>query len=326
MDTSKAGDGKLKAKLISPSGKEVPVRIEPTGEGFVAKFVPEEEGPHELDMSYGNCPLTTEPISMNISPKLDPTKCKAWGPGLKGGHVEKPAEFTIDVRGAGLGGLGVTVEGPSESEISCNDNGDGTCVVFYTPSTVGDYAVNILFAEQHIPGSPFTAKVIDPSKVKADGPGLGSGCFQDFPCTFEVDCIEAGQAAVEEGDLPVVCTVKGPDGKPLDVKIEPVEEEEIYKVTYQPTEQGPHTLDLTYAGHPVPEFPKMVGVKEPIDLSKVELDGMGLDDGNFFKFMIKFLSFIFILPISYCNTCLFFITKLHLFNFFSHRDFLNKLL
>ena len=280
LDTSKAGHGKLKAKLISPSGKEVPVRVEPTGEGYVAKFVPEEEGPHKLEMTYGGSPLTSEPITMDIAPKVDPTKCKAFGPGLTSGHVDQPAEFTIDVRGAGLGGLGVTVEGPSESEISCNDNGDGTCVVFYTPTTIGDYAINILFAEQHIPGSPFTSKVIDSSKVKAEGPGLGSGCFMDFPCTFEVDCIDAGPAAVEEGDLPLTCTVKDPDGNPLDVKIEPCEEEDVYKVTYQPTQQGPHSLDLSYAGYPVPEFPKMAGVKEPIDLSKIELDGPGLEEGN----------------------------------------------
>ncbi len=154
--------------------------------------------------------------------------------------------------------------------------------MFYTPTTVGDYNINILFAEQHIPGSPFISKVIDSSKVKADGPGLSSGCFCDFPCTFEVDCIDAGPAYVEEGDLPVACTVKGPDGKPVDAKIEPCEEDEVYKVTYKPEQQGPHTVDLSYAGYPVPEFPKMVGVKEPIDLSKVELEGDGLDDGNLF--------------------------------------------
>lgn len=103
---------------------------------------------------------------------------KAFGPGLKGGLVGNPAEFTIDTKGAGTGGLGLTVEGPTEAKIECSDNGDGTCSVSYLPTEPGDYLVNILFEEVHIPGSPFKADVqmpFDPSKVVASGSGLKRG-------------------------------------------------------------------------------------------------------------------------------------------------------
>lgn len=86
-----------------------------------------------------------------------------------------PAEFTIDTKGAGTGGLGLTVEGPTEAKIECSDNGDGTCSVSYLPTEPGDYLVNILFEEVHIPGSPFKADIqmpFDPSKVVASGAGL----------------------------------------------------------------------------------------------------------------------------------------------------------
>lgn len=100
---------------------------------------------------------------------------KASGPGLKGGLVGCPAEFTIDTKGAGTGGLGLTVEGPTEAKIECSDNGDGTCSVSYLPTEPGEYLVNILFEEVHIPGSPFKADIqmpFDPSKVMASGSGL----------------------------------------------------------------------------------------------------------------------------------------------------------
>lgn len=103
---------------------------------------------------------------------------KAFGPGLKGGLVGNPAEFTIDTKGAGTGGLGLTVEGPTEAKIECSDNGDGTCSVSYLPTEPGDYLVNILFEEVHIPGSPFRADIqmpFDPSKVVASGSGLKRG-------------------------------------------------------------------------------------------------------------------------------------------------------
>lgn len=55
-------------------------------------------------------------------------------------------------RGAGIGGLGITVEGPSESKISCKDNKDGSCSAEYIPYATGDYDVNITYGGEHIPG------------------------------------------------------------------------------------------------------------------------------------------------------------------------------
>jgi len=60
---------------------------------------------------------------------------------------------------SGNGGLGLTVEGPCEAKIECIDNGDSTCSVSYLPTEAGDYKINILFADEHIPGSPFTGKI-----------------------------------------------------------------------------------------------------------------------------------------------------------------------
>lgn len=55
-------------------------------------------------------------------------------------------------RGAGIGGLGITVEGPSESKMSCKDNKDGSCSVEYVPFSTGLYDVNITYGGEHIPG------------------------------------------------------------------------------------------------------------------------------------------------------------------------------
>ena len=68
----------------------------------------------------------------------------------------KPADFTVETKGAGAGGLSLAIEGPSEAKLTCNDHGDGTCSVKYTPTEPGDYE---MFANEHIRGSPFNAKV-----------------------------------------------------------------------------------------------------------------------------------------------------------------------
>jgi len=61
----------------------------------------------------------------------------------------------VFVTGAGTGGLGLAIEGPSEAKMTCKDNRDGSCSVEYVPTEPGEYDVSIRFADQHIPGSPF---------------------------------------------------------------------------------------------------------------------------------------------------------------------------
>ena len=53
--------------------------------------------------------------------------------------------------------------------MTCRDNRDGSCAVEYFPTKKGDYDISVKFADEHIPGSPFTVKIADeinPSKVR----------------------------------------------------------------------------------------------------------------------------------------------------------------
>jgi len=72
--------------------------------------------------------------------------------GLEGGHTNQPAIFTVETRGAGQGGLGLAIEGPSEAKMNCRDNRDGSCTVEYLPTKPGDYDIAIKFADRPIPG------------------------------------------------------------------------------------------------------------------------------------------------------------------------------
>lgn len=53
----------------------------------------------------------------------------------------------------------MSIEGPSQAQLNCVDNADGTCLASYFPTEPGEYKINVKFAEEHIPGSPFTAKI-----------------------------------------------------------------------------------------------------------------------------------------------------------------------
>ena len=59
----------------------------------------------------------------------------------------------------GYGGLSLSIEGPSKADIECHDNEDGSCRVTYKPTEPGNYIVNVKFADEHVPGSPFLVKI-----------------------------------------------------------------------------------------------------------------------------------------------------------------------
>lgn len=196
---------------------------------------------------------------------------QAYGPGLQGGVVGKPAPFAIDTKGAGTGGLGLTVEGPCEAKIECQDNGDGSCSVSYFPTEPGEYAINILFADQHIPGSPFKAVVqslFDPSKVTAQGSGLERGKVHE-PGSFVVDCSKAGEAEL-------TIEIVSDSGIKAEVQVQN-SSEGTYSITYIPKCHGMYTITVKYGDQAVPQFPSRLQVDPAVDASGVKVYGPGVD-------------------------------------------------
>lgn len=267
------GQGNVGVKMTSPSGRPIPCKLESDkAKGtHSVKYIPPEEGQYKVEVSYDGNPVMGSPFGVEAVMPADPSKVRAFGPGLKGGIVGKPAPFTIDTKGAGAGGLGLTVEGPCEAKIECQDNGDGTCSVFYLPTEAGEYSINILFAEQHIPGSPFKAAVraaLDPGKVTASGPGLEKAKAGE-PATFTVDCTRAG-------DAELTIEIVSETGTKAEVHIQKTAEG-TFSVTYTPPFHGTHTITIKYGGQMIPQFPKVLQVEPSVDTSGVHVYGPGVE-------------------------------------------------
>ncbi|KAM9407178.1 filamin-C-like isoform 15-T15 [Salvelinus alpinus] len=267
------GQGKLDVKITSPSRRPIPCKLESdtANEVHTVKYIPPEEGPYKVDISYDGNPVPGSPFTVEGVMPPDPSKVHAYGPGLQGGMVGKPAPFAIDTKGAGTGGLGLTVEGPCEAKIECQDNGDGSCSVSYLPTEPGEYAINILFAEQHIPGSPFKAtvqSVFDPSKVTASGPGLERGKVNEAG-SFVVDCAKAG-------DAELTIEIISDSGSKAEVRVQN-NSDGTYSITYIPQFHGMYTITIKYGGHAVPKFPARVQVDPAVDTSGVKVYGPGVE-------------------------------------------------
>uniref|UniRef100_W5KSA5 Filamin C n=1 Tax=Astyanax mexicanus TaxID=7994 RepID=W5KSA5_ASTMX len=267
------GQGKVDVKITSPSRRPIPCKVESgtANEVHTVKYIPPEEGPYKVDINYDGNPVPGSPFTVEGVMPPDPSKVRAYGPGLKGGIVGKPAPFAIDTKGAGTGGLGLTVEGPCEAKIECQDNGDGSCSVSYLPTEPGEYAINILFADAHIPGSPFKAmvqSVFDPSKVTASGPGLERGKVNEA-ASFTVDCSKAGEAEL-------TIEIISDSGAQAEVHVQN-NSDGTYSITYIPPFHGMYTITINYGGHAVPKFPARVQVDPAVDTSGVKVFGPGVE-------------------------------------------------
>uniref|UniRef100_A0A8C2DCL5 Filamin B n=1 Tax=Cyprinus carpio TaxID=7962 RepID=A0A8C2DCL5_CYPCA len=264
---------------------------------YTVKYTPVQQGEMVVTVTFGGDPVSKSPFAVGVAAPLDLSKIqvdglenridqnlvflsvqvKAFGPGLKGGLVASPAEFTIDTKGAGTGGLGLTVEGPTEAKIECSDNGDGTCSVSYLPTEPGEYLVNILFEDVHIPGSPFHADIqypFDPTKVVASGSGLKRGKVGEIS-VLNVDCTKAG---------PGQLTLEAEPDSGAKAKTEVLDNKDgTYTVTYVPLTAGMYTLLLKYGGKTVPNFPAKVTVDPAVDTSKVKVFGPGVTGEGVFR-------------------------------------------
>ncbi|NWZ99489.1 FLNA protein, partial [Nesospiza acunhae] len=246
---SKAGGPLVKALVSNPSGNVTETFVEDRGDGtYHVEYTPYEEGLHKVDVTYGGSPVPLSPFRVPVTEGCDPSRVRVHGPGIQSGTTNQPNKFTVETRGAGTGGLGLAVEGPSEAKMSCTDNKDGSCSVEYIPYEPGTYSLNVTYGGHQVPGSPFqvpVSDVVDASRVTCGGPGLTPGHVRaNVPQTFTVDTSKAGVA-------PLDVKVQGPKGvlEPVDVADNG---DGTQRVSYVPTREGPYSISVRYGDHEVP--------------------------------------------------------------------------
>ncbi|XP_076469743.1 LOW QUALITY PROTEIN: filamin-A-like [Babylonia areolata] len=268
------GEGQVQAILTTPTGRKVATKVSNNKDGtYPVLYTPMEQGPQALDVTYDGNPIPGSPFKVNAVPGNDPNRVRAYGPGLEGGVTNKPNKFTVDMKGAGKGALGLGIQGPTEAKMKCKDNHDGTCEVEYFPDQPGNYDISVNFAGKPIPDSPFRVRVsseVDASKVKCYGPGVDSkGVTAGAPATFTVDTKEAG-------DAPLQVTYTDQTGATRPANVVPVEEG-VFQASYVPAEEGKCKVDVQYGGTEVPNSPFQMRVLPGVDVSKVKVTGPGVE-------------------------------------------------
>lgn len=165
IDTRRAGPGELTAHCTGPR-KVAYCELYDHGDAtFTLNVKPQEPGKHALTIKYAGQHVQGSPFTLRVAGAPDASKVRVYGPGIEHGVLATfQSRFICDTRGAGAGQLTVRVRGPKGAfrvEMQRESQKDRTILCKYDPTEPGDYRVEVKWAGDHVPGSPFHVMIFD---------------------------------------------------------------------------------------------------------------------------------------------------------------------
>lgn len=165
IDTRRAGPGELSAHCVGPQKVAYCELYDHSDGTFTLNVKPQESGRHILTVKYGGVDVPGSPFTVRVSGAPDASKVRVYGPGIEHGVLATfQSRFICDTRGAGAGQLTVRVRGPKGAfrvEMQRESQKDRTILCKFDPTEPGDYRVEVKWAGEHVPGSPFTVMIFD---------------------------------------------------------------------------------------------------------------------------------------------------------------------
>uniref|UniRef100_A0A2L2Y5X3 Putative filamin n=1 Tax=Parasteatoda tepidariorum TaxID=114398 RepID=A0A2L2Y5X3_PARTP len=251
-----------------PSGKyDKPVIIDNHDGTVTFKYDPREIGSHELYIKHNLEPVQGSPFKFHVDNVANGT-LTAYGDGLVQGVAGEPCNITVsNNKSNAIGKINVSVEGPSRAEVTCHDNKDGTMSVIYVPPSPGEYKVSIKAGDQHVRGSPFTAKITAEGRKRSQ---ITLGHSSEVSLNVqekEVKCLNA--SIIAPSGLEEPCFVKKRQDGSLGI-------------SFTPREEGEHQINVKKLGKHLPGSPFKINVlvKDIGNATKVKITGAGLKEGK----------------------------------------------
>ena len=247
-DSGLLKDGDLSAEMNKLDGSDkVSVEMKETGLGsYTLSYNARNIGEYQLQITYEGKQINNSPFSINIKHPPDASKCVA-----EFSETEVLAgitpQFTVNCKEAGFGELTVKIKDSTKKNVQAKISEDEQMyTVSFEVTTVGEYAIEVLWSGMTIPGSPFTLNCFDPSKVAIKNLPLA----QDFLAfTGESLALEADTKKAGKGTL--TSQVILADGSSQDVDLT-VNNLGMHQMTHSFASTGTLEVAFFFNGHRVP--------------------------------------------------------------------------
>eukprot|EP01105_Mastigella_eilhardi_P027309 TRINITY_DN835_c1_g1_i1.p1 TRINITY_DN835_c1_g1~~TRINITY_DN835_c1_g1_i1.p1 ORF type:complete len:773 (-),score=204.32 TRINITY_DN835_c1_g1_i1:2823-5141(-) len=296
------GGANFVVTVTAPDGSQLPesdIKVDDKGDGtYPVTYTPRKAGPNKVAITLNGVNTIKSPHTVPISPPMpDPSKCRAFGPGVDGCTAGAPTNFTIQARNridepitAGGHPFKTEVRGPFGEDIPAEtkDNGDGTYTVSYDPAP-GIDVVSVSLNGKPVANSPYKVEVLaDPfvacsAQSYAFGPGVEGPCNTFDSCVFTIQAVRPDGEKMTTGADVFSVDVYSPDDDELPKTTVVDNNDGTYTATYHAPTPGKHRVEVILHNRRVPLFfthikdsPFSVGVAPGVDPSKCTASGPGL--------------------------------------------------
>ena len=262
----------IEIDIDSSDGKATHDVVDNEDGTYKVTYTANKPGAYSIAVKCYDKHIPGSPFNLTVVPRADASKCKAEGPALHPNSLKiegNPLDITVDTTKAGTGDLQVEVIGPDGIEPTVYiASEEGIYSLKFDVPKAGKYLINIKWAGEHIPGSPFKLKVYpgpNAGAVKAYGPGLEP--------SFEVG--EVGEFTIETKNAGIgtlTIRVHGVKGA-FKITAEPVQEDNprMLRAHYDPKEPGDYIVAVRWSGTHVPGSPFNVNIRKKPKPKKVKL-------------------------------------------------------
>ena len=262
------GDGPLTAEAFKYSGDEqleqgesCEVTVEKEDDGkYKLTFAPPSPDEYSLSIKWGDEPIAGSPLKLN----LNHANSKAVSISKPPGANIRPGEDIVIHFNASKAGRGTltgtcTAEDTGDIEVKVERVGlTSTYIVEFLPPHEDLYTLNVLWAGKKVKGSPFRIDMIPVlhSKVVASNlvvPKEPGGQIELNVCTKGA------------GNAKVAATCRGEKVGEIPVEINklPDSSHDYHLTATTSSEPDKYTMNVTFAGHSIPESPFTIDVVSP---------------------------------------------------------------
>lgn len=242
VDAGQAGEGSLEIG-ISCNGHYIPNQVKPLGNSkFEVHFLPQEAAIHYANISFNNEPVKGSPFPIKV---IDTNLVTAQGKGLGLIPINIATSFQVFAGNAGGGQVRALVTGPKGENVNVKlyQQANGDSIGEFVPLSVGQYRIEILYANQPVVGSPFFANAYDPQSLEIVN--MPKDLIVGAENFIEVNLSKVGNV---DFDIKVV----SPSGVSLPVTYDG---QAYKKIRIVPIELGAHRISLLLAGQQVNGMP-----------------------------------------------------------------------
>ncbi|VDP21298.1 unnamed protein product [Soboliphyme baturini] len=165
VDIRKAGSGELMAQCAGPTKPALCDLIDNQDGTYTMTVKAVEVGNHVITTKFNGEHVPGSPHSVFISSPPDSSKVRVYGSGIEHGILSTfDSTFYVDTKGAGAGQLTIRVRGPKGAfnvEMTRENKKSRLITCRYEPKEPGDYHIDVKWAGEHVPDSPFTVMIFD---------------------------------------------------------------------------------------------------------------------------------------------------------------------